>query len=69
MNYAVVVAAGLGVFSIIWWYLGARNVYEGPRTSGGMKTVPLVADIDGEGGYGSFDENEEDGLRRRREDV
>ncbi|KFZ02273.1 hypothetical protein V500_00269 [Pseudogymnoascus sp. VKM F-4518 (FW-2643)] len=31
MNYAVVVAAGLGVFALSWWWLGARRTYIGPK--------------------------------------
>lgn len=31
MNYAVVVAAGIGIFALSWWWLGARKTYVGPR--------------------------------------
>jgi amino acid transporter len=31
MNYAVVVAAGIAVFALSWWWLGARKTYVGPR--------------------------------------
>jgi hypothetical protein len=30
MNYAVVVAAGIAVFALGWWWLGARKTYVGP---------------------------------------
>jgi predicted secreted protein len=32
MNYAIVVAGFVAMFSIIWWFAGARNKYKGPRT-------------------------------------
>lgn len=32
MNYAVAVAAGIAVFSLSWWWGGARKTYVGPRT-------------------------------------
>ena len=31
-NYAVVVAAFIAIFSLSWWWLGARRTYVGPRT-------------------------------------
>ena len=32
MNYASVVAAGIAVFALGWWWAGARKTYTGPRT-------------------------------------
>lgn len=34
MNYAICVAAFIGLFSTVWWYAGARKTYIGPRTTG-----------------------------------
>jgi hypothetical protein len=34
MNYAICVAAFIGLFSTVWWYAGARKTYVGPRTNG-----------------------------------
>lgn len=32
MNYAIVVAGFVALFSMIWWFAGARKKYTGPRT-------------------------------------
>lgn len=32
MNYAVVVAGVIAVFSLGWWWAGKRRTYTGPRT-------------------------------------
>lgn len=40
MNYAVVVAAFVGVFSLGWWWAGARYKYTGPRTQELLFNVP-----------------------------
>lgn len=40
MNYAVVVAAFVGVFSLGWWWAGARHKYTGPRTQELLVNVP-----------------------------
>jgi len=32
MNYAIVVAGFVGLFSLTWWWAGARRKYRGPRT-------------------------------------
>ncbi|KAF2173388.1 hypothetical protein M409DRAFT_61824 [Zasmidium cellare ATCC 36951] len=40
MNYAIVVAAFVGVFSLGWWWAGARHKYTGPRTLELLVTVP-----------------------------
>jgi len=33
MNYAVCVAAAIAIFSLSWWWIGARKKYTGPRTT------------------------------------
>ncbi|KAK4497737.1 hypothetical protein PRZ48_010390 [Zasmidium cellare] len=40
MNYAIVVAAFVGVFSLGWWWAGARRKYTGPRTQELLVNVP-----------------------------
>lgn len=40
MNYAIVVAAFVGVFSLGWWFAGARDKYTGPRTQELLFNVP-----------------------------
>ncbi|KAH8665711.1 amino acid/polyamine transporter I [Tricladium varicosporioides] len=40
MNYAVAVAGFIGLFSLGWWFAGAKRTYTGPRTK------DLVARID-----------------------
>lgn len=32
MNYAIVVAGFVALFSMVWWFAGARKKYTGPRT-------------------------------------
>jgi len=39
MNYAIVVAAFVGLFSLGWWWAGARHKYTGPRTQDLMHIV------------------------------
>ncbi|KAK6383180.1 hypothetical protein LTR65_010361 [Meristemomyces frigidus] len=39
MNYAIVVAGAVGLFSLGWWWAGARNKYTGPRTQDIMSLV------------------------------
>ncbi|KAK5107681.1 hypothetical protein LTR62_000916 [Meristemomyces frigidus] len=39
MNYAIVVAAFVGLFSLGWWWAGARHKYTGPRTQELMHVV------------------------------
>ena len=54
MNYAVAVAGFITVFSLGWWWAGARKTYTGPRTKDLLVAVP--------GEDGSVDEcNEESG--------
>ncbi|KAF1963626.1 amino acid transporter [Byssothecium circinans] len=43
MNYAICVAAFIGLFSAAWWYAGARKTYTGPRTS---DTIGMLPDED-----------------------
>ncbi|KAF2993128.1 hypothetical protein E8E13_000325 [Curvularia kusanoi] len=40
MNYAICVAAFIGLFSTVWWYSGARKSYTGPRTSDTIGELP-----------------------------
>ncbi|KZF21759.1 amino acid permease, variant [Xylona heveae TC161] len=40
MNYAVCVAAFIGVFALSWWWIGARKKYTGPRTKDLLQLVP-----------------------------
>ncbi|RMY65505.1 hypothetical protein D0863_09074 [Hortaea werneckii] len=39
MNYAIVVAGFVGLFSLTWWWAGARKKYTGPRTQDIMDLV------------------------------
>ncbi|MCJ1244617.1 hypothetical protein MMC30_001815 [Trapelia coarctata] len=32
MNYAIAVAGSIALFSLSWWWIGARHKYTGPRT-------------------------------------
>lgn len=41
MNYAIVVAGFVGLFSLTWWWAGARKKYEGPRTQDLMQIVAI----------------------------
>jgi amino acid transporter len=41
MNYAIVVAAFVGLFSLTWWWAGARKKYTGPRT---QDIITLITD-------------------------
>ncbi|KUJ15073.1 amino acid transporter [Mollisia scopiformis] len=40
MNYAVVVAGVIALFSLGWWWAGARKTYTGPRTQDLLVVVP-----------------------------
>jgi hypothetical protein len=40
MNYAICVAAFIGLFSTVWWFAGARNTYVGPRTNDTIDMLP-----------------------------
>ena len=39
MNYACLIWGGLTTFVTIWWFVGARKDYVGPKTTGGIETV------------------------------
>ncbi|KAK5131169.1 hypothetical protein LTR08_001255 [Meristemomyces frigidus] len=39
MNYAIVVAGVVGLFSLGWWWAGARHKYTGPRTQDLLEMV------------------------------
>ncbi|KAH8202929.1 hypothetical protein TruAng_002875 [Truncatella angustata] len=45
MNYASLLWGGLSIFLLIWWFVGARKGYEGPRTTGGMTEADLSRDL------------------------
>ncbi|PQE07844.1 amino acid permease protein [Rutstroemia sp. NJR-2017a WRK4] len=51
MNYAAVVGVGIGIFSLGWWWAGARGTYTGP------KTKDLIQSIASE--EGTYDESED----------
>ncbi|OAL51902.1 amino acid permease 2 [Pyrenochaeta sp. DS3sAY3a] len=40
MNYAICVAAFIGLFSTVWWFAGARKTYTGPRTTDTIDMLP-----------------------------
>lgn len=42
MNYASLLWGGLTILLVLWWFVGARNGYEGPKTTGGMSQVDMV---------------------------
>jgi len=44
MNYAIVVAGFVGLFSLTWWWAGARKKYTGPRTQDIMHLVDTEPD-------------------------
>ncbi|KAL3419696.1 Amino-acid permease BAT1 [Phlyctema vagabunda] len=54
MNYAIVVAAVIALFSLVWWWAGARKTYKGPKTKNLLQVVPT------EDGDHSFGRNEND---------
>ncbi|KAK6073144.1 amino acid permease [Seiridium cupressi] len=45
MNYASLLWGGLTILLLIWWSVGARNGYEGPKTTGGVTPVDLARDL------------------------
>jgi len=47
MNYAAVVAAMIGVFSVGWWWGEARRSYKGPRTKDILTLVMSEDDAEG----------------------
>ncbi|GME40480.1 Amino acid/polyamine transporter I [Neofusicoccum parvum] len=40
MNYAICVAGFVGLFSLSWWWIGARKKYTGPRTKDIIDMLP-----------------------------
>lgn len=40
MNYAICVAGFIALFSMSWWYIGARKKYTGPRTKDLLEMLP-----------------------------
>ena len=53
MNYACLIWGGLTIFVALWWFIGARRGYVGPKTTGGVHTrveeVKKVAEVDARG--------------------
>ena len=45
MNYASLLWGGLTILLLIWWFVGARKGYEGPKTTGGQSEADLVKDL------------------------
>jgi choline transport protein len=43
MNYSCLMFGGLTIFITVWWFVGARSGYEGPKTMGGI--TPGVDDV------------------------
>ncbi|ORY87115.1 hypothetical protein BCR37DRAFT_376507 [Protomyces lactucae-debilis] len=48
MNYAVVLLVGIALFAAIYWLLGAKNYYTGPRTSEESDMHAYAAQIEAE---------------------
>jgi len=53
MNYAVCVASLIGLFSLTWWWTGAREKYTGPRTKDILQIVDTQDTDDLEEGFRS----------------
>ncbi|MCJ1382102.1 hypothetical protein MMC17_005214 [Xylographa soralifera] len=47
MNYAVAVAAFIVLFSLSWWWIGARKKYTGPRTKDILRVISTESSEDG----------------------
>lgn len=60
MNYAIVVGAGVAIFALSWWWLGARHKYKGPLT----QETGLFAPNNGEGA-----DDEESDLQNRQPNI
>ncbi|KAF2195336.1 amino acid permease 2 [Zopfia rhizophila CBS 207.26] len=52
MNYAICVAGFIGLFSMVWWYAGARKTYTGPRTN---DTIDMLSPEDPEAILSDYD--------------
>ncbi|KAI9801719.1 MAG: hypothetical protein M1833_002401 [Piccolia ochrophora] len=46
MNYAVCVAGFIALFSLSWWWIGARHKYTGPRTKSILELIATEDDIE-----------------------
>lgn len=53
MNYAIVVAGFVAMFSLGWWWAGARKKYTGPRTQDLLEAIPNGDEEDAVG-YATF---------------
>ncbi|KAJ5683962.1 uncharacterized protein N7477_000307 [Penicillium maclennaniae] len=40
MNYAICVAAFIGIFALFWWWVAAKGKYTGPQTSDIIQQIP-----------------------------
>ena len=40
MNYGIGIAAFIALFSLSWWWIGARERYTGPRTKDILQMIP-----------------------------
>ncbi|TEY55058.1 hypothetical protein BOTCAL_0233g00010 [Botryotinia calthae] len=60
MNYAVAVGAAIAVFSLGWWWSGARRTYTGPKTKDLIQSIVSEEgnyESDQRPNYGSFDDH------------
>ncbi|KAM3074045.1 polyamine transporter tpo5, variant 3 [Clarireedia jacksonii] len=57
MNYAPVVGVGIAVFSLGWWWAGARRTYTGPKTKDLIQSIASE-----EGTYDESDDRHPDGV-------
>lgn len=60
MNYAPVVAVAIAAFAFGWWFVGAKDVYKGPRT----KEVLVGADGEDEALVGGRDDGGSGSVRQ-----
>lgn len=45
MNYASLLWGGSTIFLLVWWLVGARKGYEGPKATGGTTQVDMSKDL------------------------
>ncbi|ATZ47269.1 hypothetical protein BCIN_02g05620 [Botrytis cinerea B05.10] len=60
MNYAVAVGAAIAVFSLGWWWSGARRTYTGPKTKDLIQSIVSEEgnyESDQRPNYGSFNDH------------
>jgi uncharacterized membrane protein YqiK len=44
MNYAIVICAFVLLFAIVYWYLGGRHFYTGPRTRANIVEGMIISE-------------------------